>query len=51
MSPTRATQRGGRVGTRDLSADWELEWLSVGRATDEFGVPSRRVDTIAGAAG
>jgi hypothetical protein len=51
MSRTRATQRGGRAGTRDLSEDWEPERLSVERATEEFGVPSRRVAMIAGAAG
>ena len=51
MNRARATQRGGRVGAGDLSEDWELERLSVERATEEFGVTSRRVDMIAGAAG
>ena len=51
MNRTRVTQRGGRVSTGDLSEDWELERLSVERATAEFGAPSRRVDMIAGAAG
>ncbi len=39
------------MGTDDLSEDWELVRLGVERATEEFSVPSRRVDLIAGATG